>query len=66
MRASACDGVVARVSAGSGDDLHRRSLYTFRKRTVPPPQPSAFITPTARPRASGRITSNSDAQMLAS
>jgi hypothetical protein len=31
-----------RYDQGKGDDLHRRSLYTFWKRTVPPPAMVAF------------------------
>ncbi|HTH48917.1 MAG TPA: DUF1553 domain-containing protein, partial [Candidatus Limnocylindria bacterium] len=31
-----------RYEPGHGDDLHRRSLYTFWKRTVPPPMMIAF------------------------
>lgn len=31
-----------RYEQGRGDDLHRRSLYTFRKRTVPPPAMMIF------------------------
>jgi hypothetical protein len=29
----------------SGDDLYRRSMYTYRKRTVPPPSMTTFDTP---------------------
>jgi hypothetical protein len=35
-------GASGGYSAGAGDDLHRRSLYTFRKRTVPPPTMLVF------------------------
>jgi len=34
-----------RYEQGHGDDLHRRSLYTFWKRTVPPPVMVAFDAP---------------------
>src|SRR5438034_9874443 len=34
-----------KYAQGHGDDLHRRSLYTFSKRTVPPPTMIAFDAP---------------------
>jgi hypothetical protein len=34
-----------KYEVGHGDDLHRRSLYTFWKRTVPPPTMIAFDAP---------------------
>src|SRR5206468_12142564 len=34
-----------KYDAGRGDDLHRRSLYTVAKRTVPPPAMLAFDAP---------------------
>lgn len=35
-------GSTARYVLGSGDDLYRKSLYTFWKRTVPPPSMLSF------------------------
>lgn len=39
------DVVGARYEEGKGEDLYRRSLYTFWRRTVPPPSMSTFDAP---------------------
>jgi hypothetical protein len=39
-------GSTAKYIPDTGENLHRRSLYTFWKRTVPPPTMMTFDTPT--------------------
>ncbi|MEY4117131.1 MAG: hypothetical protein RLZZ116_459 [Planctomycetota bacterium] len=52
-------------SAGSGDDLHRRSLYTFRKRTVPPPTMLTFDGGSREACQPRRFATNTPLQALA-
>ena len=47
-----------------GPSLYRRSLYTFWKRTVPPPAMVAFDAPAARPASSARSRTNTPLQAL--
>jgi hypothetical protein len=50
---------------GHGDDLHRRSLYTFWKRTVPPPAMIAFDAPDRNYCVARRQSTSTPLQALA-
>jgi hypothetical protein len=50
---------------GKGDDLYRRSLYTFRKRTVPHPSMTTFDAPSWEICTMRRATTDTPLQALA-
>jgi hypothetical protein len=50
---------------GSGDDLRRRSIYTYWKRAVPPPTLQTLDAPTRESCVVRRITTNTPLQALA-
>ena len=58
-------GASGGYSAGSGDDLHRRSVYTFRKRTVPPPTMLTFDGGSREACQPRRFATNTPLQALA-
>ena len=47
-----------------GDDLYRRSLYTFWKRTIPPPTMANFDASAARATWSRPVVTNTPLQAL--
>lgn len=49
---------------GEGEDLGRRSLYTYWKRAVPPPSMLAFDAPTREFCVTSRMTTNTPLQAL--
>ncbi len=50
--------------AGMGDDVHRRSLYTYWKRACPPPTMQAFDAPTRESCVVRRANTNTPLQAL--
>ncbi|QDU50234.1 DUF1553 domain-containing protein [Gimesia panareensis] len=50
---------------GTGDDLYRRSMYTYWKRTVPPPAMATFDAPTRETCIVKRSRTNTPLQALA-
>ena len=58
------DVVGARYEEGSGEDLYRRSLYTFWRRTVPPPSMNTFDAPSRSNCTVWRQETNTPLQAL--
>ena len=58
-------GVGDELSPGKGEELVRRSLYTYRKRTAPPPSQTLFDAGSREVCQPRRLTTNTPLQVLA-
>ncbi len=56
--------ILLRYNQGNGEDLYRRSLYTFIKRTSPPPSMTVFDVPSRDVCRLSRETTNTPMQAL--